>query len=118
MLLFLLFLNQLFLIEYITYFSRSAHSGTAHYGLLPSCAVLLLCYARLLVRSETNNAETKVVVPVVSEAAPEASVVAVPVVHIAAAAAAVIAATTEIAAIAAVRANIPTPLPDIAAHVI
>lgn len=87
----------------------STYSSTALYGLTPTCAVLLLRYARLLVISGTDNAEANAVVL-------EVSAVVEPVVHLAVAAAVVIAAETVIAADAVE--SIPAPLPDVAAHVI
>ena len=73
------------------------------------CRTAAVLRSFLLVRSGTNNAETKVVVLV-------ASAVVAPAVHNAAVFVVVIAATTEPAV--AAPANIPTPLPNIAAHVI
>ena len=67
--------------------------------------------ASLLVRSGTNNAETKEVALVVS-------VVVVAAVYLAAVGAVVIAATTAPAVAAIARANIPAPLPNIATHVV
>ena len=93
----------------------SLHSRPAPVGLSSPYAAPTLILHRsssfLLVRSGTNNAETKVVVLA-------ASVVAVPAGNLAVAAVVVIAATTAIVVVAVVRVNIPTPLPDIAAHIV
>ena len=67
--------------------------------------------ASLLVRSGTNYAEPYVVVLA-------AIVVVAPVGNLAAAVVVVVAATTVKTVVAVVRVNIPTPLPNIAAHVI
>ena len=68
-------------------------------------------YARLLVRSGTDNTEAQTVVLVVS-------VAVVPARNPTAVAVAVIAAATVIAVDAAARVDIPAPLPNIAAHVV
>lgn len=95
---------------------RSLHSRPAPVGLSSPYAaptLILHRYSSLLVRSGTNNAETKAIFLVVS------GVVAVTVVHLAlVVVVVVIAATTVIAGVAVVRVKIPTPLPDVATHIV
>ena len=96
--------------------SRSAHSSAAHYGLPPPFAALSLLLHRysssLLVRSGTDNTEAQVIALVVGVVvAPEGNLAG----DVAEEA---IAAATVIAAVAAVRVDIPAPLPNIAAHVV
>ena len=74
------------------------------------CRTAAVLRSFLLVISGTDNAEANAVVLAI--------VVAVLVVHLAVVVASAVAATTETAEVAEVRVNIPTPLPDVAAHVI
>ena len=76
------------------------------------CRTAAVLRSFLLVRSGTNYAEPYVAEPVVSAAV-------VPVAHLAVVVVVAPAATTVMAAVvAAARVNIPTPLPDIAAHIV